>query len=90
MKREYEKVSMIYLDIDGFKNANDVFGHHVGDKILKELARIIRESIRKTDVPARIGGDEFCIFIFGSKNRFNRVFTERIVEKFNWVSRNNK
>jgi len=49
------------LDIDDFKNVNDTFFHQVGDMVLKELARCVSNSIRRSDIPARRGGDEFCI-----------------------------
>ena len=49
------------LDIDGFKNINDVLGHMAGDKILRELGALLRQEFRETDIVGRIGGDEFCI-----------------------------
>jgi len=53
--------SLITFDIDHFKKVNDTFGHDVGDYVLKELSKICQESIRNTDVLARIGGEEFSI-----------------------------
>jgi len=55
--------SMIILDIDNFKSVNDVFGHLVGDYVLKEIATISSQSIRESDVFARWGGEEFCILL---------------------------
>ncbi|MCI8319324.1 MAG: diguanylate cyclase [Lachnospiraceae bacterium] len=49
------------LDIDGFKNINDIQGHIAGDEILRELGTLLRQEFRETDIVGRIGGDEFCI-----------------------------
>jgi diguanylate cyclase (GGDEF)-like protein len=51
------------LDVDDFKGINDTFGHLTGDNILIRLARIVEASVRSTDVVARIGGDEFALFL---------------------------
>ncbi|MDX8404801.1 MAG: GGDEF domain-containing protein [Mariprofundus sp.] len=51
----------LICDIDFFKKINDNYGHPAGDEILRQLARILKESIRPTDMVARIGGEEFCI-----------------------------
>lgn len=54
-------LSLILLDIDFFKTINDKYGHHIGDKVLLQLADLIRLNIRKNDFFCRIGGDEFAI-----------------------------
>ncbi len=51
----------LVIDIDLFKNINDTHGHDVGDEILQQLAMILQDHIRNTDLAARIGGEEFCI-----------------------------
>jgi len=56
-----EKLCVVYIDLDGFKQVNDKFGHITGDEVLKEVARLIKENFRKSDVVARIGGDEFLV-----------------------------
>lgn len=56
--------SLTMLDIDHFKEVNDTYGHQIGDKILKEIANILNNSIRKTDFVARYGGEEFIIVCF--------------------------
>jgi diguanylate cyclase (GGDEF)-like protein len=53
----------IMVDIDAFKNINDVFGHAVGDQALIDAAQILRDSLRRDDFIARFGGDEFIIII---------------------------
>lgn len=54
-------LAVLMLDLDGFKDVNDAFGHHVGDLVLIEIARRIRVSIRPDDVVGRLGGDEFVV-----------------------------
>lgn len=53
--------ALLYLDIDGFKHFNDDLGHQAGDAVLYELAQRLLESVRPTDVVARISGDEFVV-----------------------------
>lgn len=60
----YKKVfCLIMLDIDFFKKINDTYGHDVGDKILKELTSVIKSCVRKSDLFARVGGEEFAIIV---------------------------
>jgi diguanylate cyclase (GGDEF)-like protein len=54
---------MLVVDIDDFKRVNDSAGHHVGDRVLRELGRVLRASIRSYDVCARYGGDEFVVML---------------------------
>jgi diguanylate cyclase (GGDEF)-like protein len=56
-------LSMIMLDIDFFKNFNDTYGHMQGDKVLQEIASIITQTMRETDVVARYGGEEFAVIL---------------------------
>lgn len=55
------RFAVCFIDLNGFKRINDVYGHSVGDEILKNVGRILRESCRPDDLPARLGGDEFVI-----------------------------
>jgi diguanylate cyclase (GGDEF)-like protein len=54
-------LSLAILDIDYFKSINDTYGHLAGDQVISEIASIMQESIRKTDLLARWGGDEFAL-----------------------------
>ena len=56
-------LSIVMLDLDHFKNVNDTFGHTAGDRVLNEVARIIEKSIRKGDIAARFGGEEYIILL---------------------------
>jgi diguanylate cyclase (GGDEF)-like protein len=55
--------AMVMADLDHFKLVNDTNGHAAGDEVLRALARIIAETVRASDVPARIGGEEFAVFL---------------------------
>jgi len=57
------KFSIILMDIDNFKEVNDRFGHIYGDKVLKQVAQILKEELRRHDILGRYGGDEFLIIL---------------------------
>ena len=61
--------ALIYLDLDGFKQINDFYGHHFGDRYLREVAARMKEQIRPEDLLARLGGDEFAVVISGARTR---------------------
>lgn len=60
---EKHHYALVIVDLDYFKTANDTYGHMFGDEVLKHMAEKLRQSVRGTDLAARIGGDEFLIFI---------------------------
>ncbi len=62
-QREQKPLSIIFLDIDFFKKVNDVYGHLIGDSVLKQIANIAQNKIRKSDIIARWGGEEFVILL---------------------------
>ncbi len=62
-------MAVCVIDVDMFKNVNDVHGHAFGDALLKEMSRRFHASVRRTDVVARLGGDEFAIILHGIKHR---------------------
>ncbi|MEG6549876.1 GGDEF domain-containing protein [Desulfocurvibacter africanus] len=62
-KRYQQPISLLMLDLDHFKRINDSFGHEAGDMVLRELGRILSESMRETDIAARYGGEEFVVIL---------------------------
>jgi diguanylate cyclase (GGDEF)-like protein len=69
-KRTEAPLSLVCIDLDGFKPVNDVHGHATGDELLCMVAARIKESIRASDLAARLGGDEFAVILLhaGSEN----------------------
>jgi diguanylate cyclase (GGDEF)-like protein len=65
-RRTGEPFTLIAVDLDGFKDVNDVRGHHAGDIVLKTLARRFESIVREVDTVARVGGDEFVILSIGT------------------------
>lgn len=61
--RDSGRLACLFIDLDKFKPVNDAFGHHIGDKLLSAVGARLRASIRKSDVVARIGGDEFAVLL---------------------------
>jgi len=63
--RAGDDLSVVFVDVDEFKQVNDHYSHSVGDEVLRRIAVILRTHCRSEDVPVRYGGDEFLILVFG-------------------------
>jgi diguanylate cyclase (GGDEF)-like protein len=78
-------MSLIVLDVDCFKQINDTHGHDAGDRVLLQLAQVVRSVVRPSDYPARWGGDEFAVLLPDSNLNHARLMAEKIrltVESF--------
>lgn len=79
--RFFQPLSLIMLDIDFFKKVNDTYGHQVGDEVLKELAKVLVDSIRKLDIAVRYGGEEFTLVCPVTTLEAAKSLAERIRKK---------
>lgn len=73
-----ETCSIIMVDIDGFKEYNDLYGHLQGDELLKKVAGVLRNNVRNMDLVIRFGGDEFLLILWGIEQKEARFVLERI------------
>lgn len=79
-KRYSTNLSLIMLDIDHFKKFNDNYGHQTGDKVLINLSKILRDTIREQDIAARYGGEEFMIILPNTDIIGVKILAERLRE----------
>ena len=77
-KRYLLPLSIIIVDVDFFKAINDTCGHLVGDKVLKNIAKLIKSSVRRTDIAARFGGEEFVILLTNTVLAEAALLAERL------------
>lgn len=77
-KRTNIPLSLLILDVDHFKNFNDTMGHPEGDRVLRTLANILKETVRENDILARYGGEEFAIVLPGVGYEGALILAERI------------
>lgn len=82
---EFEKakrgkdLSILIVDIDNFKKLNDTYGHFFGDKVLKKLADVLKENVRKYDIVARFGGEEFFVLFPETNLKKSKIVARRIM-----------
>lgn len=82
-KRYGLPLSILMIDLDGFKELNDRFGHLRGDEVLKEIARLLAEQLRSSDLLARFGGDEFIAILPQTEEEGARVVMDKIEQAVN-------
>lgn len=79
MRKAPEKVALIMLDIDHFKQFNDQYGHPLGDRVLEHVGQVLRKSLPPEAVAARYGGEEFCVILQGCTDLDSaRTFAEQL------------
>lgn len=73
-----DPMSVVLLDLDLFKNVNDKHGHEAGDKMLQHVSKLLETGLRKTDLAARLGGEEFCLLLPGIDSTQAHAVAEKI------------
>lgn len=86
-KRMRKPTCLVFIDLDGLKKINDELGHDTGDRALVHTAELLNKSFRKSDVIARLAGDEFCVFLSGTSVPDAALAIERLHEN---VERHNE
>ena len=81
-RRTARNATLIVIDLDGFKAINDVFGHSEGDTVLRQFGALLLTHFRASDVVARMGGDEFCVFASGATEVSLAASLERLDASF--------
>jgi diguanylate cyclase (GGDEF)-like protein len=74
-------LALVFIDVDDFKTVNDTLGHPEGDAVLRRLARVLRESLRSSDLAGRMGGDEFAACLIESDEEAPGRFIARLVDR---------
>lgn len=77
-QRNKRPISVLMLDLDHFKSVNDTFGHDAGDLVLIQAAKVIKKCVRATDIPCRLGGEEFLVILPSTDGKEALLLAERI------------
>jgi diguanylate cyclase (GGDEF)-like protein len=80
MRRHPRSLSLALVDLDGFKQVNDRFGHEAGDRVLVTVAQRLRTGLREIDIVARFGGDEFVVLLPETTAAQACLVSERILQ----------
>lgn len=85
-QRNNINITVMFIDLDGFKAVNDTLGHEAGDKVLKSIADIFKSTLRKNDIYGRLGGDEFIVVTQGIKEKENiETLVHKLLDKINAI-----
>jgi diguanylate cyclase (GGDEF)-like protein/PAS domain S-box-containing protein len=87
-KRHHHRMSFMMIDVNRFKEINDRYGHQMGDEILKEVAALMREAVRESDIVVRYGGDEFLIVLTETNGEVDSI-KQRITKKVTLLNKKN-
>ncbi|MDH5369763.1 MAG: sensor domain-containing diguanylate cyclase [Gammaproteobacteria bacterium] len=83
-KRRNYSLAILFIDLDGFKNVNDSYGHDIGDEVLKKIAIRLEQHLRDEDTASRLGGDEFAIILNSVTDvKFINMVTEKMLNAIN-------
>lgn len=77
-RRYSSPLSLLLLDLDHFKNINDTYGHETGDRMLQEVSNVIGSTLRKIDIPGRLGGEEFVVLLPETNQTNGWIVAERL------------
>ena len=81
--RDDEQLALLFIDLDRFKNVNDTLGHHIGDELLKQVAKALSDKLREGDTLARLGGDEFIVLLEDVEGQYKAsMVAEKLVAMF--------
>lgn len=86
--QRFYPLSVVVIDINGLKMVNDVFGHLVGDELIRQITKAITKTSRKSEIIARLGGDEFYLLLPNTNLAGAKVVAERIIENVKLISIN--
>ncbi len=81
-------LTVVYFDLDRFKQINDTRGHPEGDRVLRILAGLLRETVRRSDRAGRMGGDEFAVILIESEPEAGRHFLTRLGDRIDQIASN--
>jgi diguanylate cyclase (GGDEF)-like protein/PAS domain S-box-containing protein len=85
-RKNEQGIALMYLDLDGFKQVNDILGHDIGDQLLKVVAQRLLGNLRSTDIVSRLGGDEFTVILSDiPKTEYAAKVAEKILEALSQV-----
>jgi diguanylate cyclase (GGDEF)-like protein len=86
LKDKKVSAALLFMDLDNFKSINDLYGHGMGDKVLHEVGKVLREETRGKDVVGRYGGDEFVVLVYDVPNtQAAEEVAKRIANRINEV-----
>ena len=89
-KKHGRPFTMVYIDLDNFKPVNDRYGHTVGDNLLKQIASELKNNLRMSDIVARMGGDEFVIFLPNTNEKESAAALSHLQTCLNTLSENSQ
>src|SRR5919108_5566708 len=81
IRRYPHPITLVYVDVDNFKLVNDLFGHKIGDEVLRCIATELKSQLRITDTVARLGGDEFVMLLPSTRQPEARVVVSKVYSK---------